>query len=145
MIHVEHSVVINRPIEEVFSFVSDIEKMPQWAAEVVEAKQISEGAMGMGTTVKIAVKVLGRRAENTHKVTAYEPNSKFAFKTTSGPIQSEVTESVESVEDGTKFTIVAEAETGGFFKLAEPIVARTTQREWETNVATLKDLLEARA
>lgn len=30
MIRMEHSVVINRPIEEVFAFVTDIEKMSRW-------------------------------------------------------------------------------------------------------------------
>jgi hypothetical protein len=32
---------------------------------------------------------------------------------------------------------------GGFFKLAEPLVARVVRRQMETDMATLKDLLEA--
>lgn len=143
MIKIAESIVVNRPIEEVFAYIADAENMQEWAAEVVDAKKTSEGPMGVGTTLTVAVKLLGRRVENSHVVTIYEPNIKFAFKTTSGPIPSVATESVEAVNGGTKFTIVAEAEPGGFFKLAEPIVERMLQRQWETNVVNLKDLLEA--
>ena len=145
MIKIETSVVINRPIEEVFAFVTDVEKMPQWSAELVEAKKTSEGPVGVGTTFSAVAKVLGKRMENDHEVSEYEPNSKFAFKPTSGPVQLEIEYTFESVAGGTKFTVVAEAETGGFFKLAAPILARTMQRQYKTNFANLKDLLEAQA
>jgi hypothetical protein len=67
------------------------------------------------------------------------------MKSTSGPIPTEVDIIVESVDGGTKFTISAKAETGGFFKLAEPLVARMLDRQWDTNAGNLKDLLEAQA
>jgi len=51
----------------------------------------------------------------------------------------------ESVAGGTKVTRVTEAELGGFFKLAEPLVARMLKRQFETNFANLKDILEAQA
>jgi uncharacterized protein YndB with AHSA1/START domain len=145
MIKIETSIVINRPIEEVFAFVTDVEKLSQWSAELVEAKKTSEGPVGVGTTFSGVVKMLGRRMENEHKVSEYEPNSKFAFKVTSGPAQMEIEYTFESVAGGTKVSVVTEGETGGFFKLAEPIFARMLQRQYETNFANLKDLLEAQA
>ena len=51
----------------------------------------------------------------------------------------------EPVEGGTRLTMVGEAETGGFFKLAEPVVNRMMQRQLEGNIANLKDILEAQA
>ena len=41
------------------------------------------------------------------------------------------------------FVVPYNAEVGGFFKLAEPLVARVVRRQMETDMATLKDLLEA--
>ncbi len=145
MTKLEQSVVINRPTEEVFAFVADIEKMSQWMSELVEAKQTSEGPMGVGTTANAAANVLGRRAESIQEVIEYEPNSKFAIKSTSGPVASKDEFTFESVAGGTKVTRVTEAELGGFFKLAEPLVARMLKRQFETNFANLKDLLEAQA
>jgi len=42
-------------------------------------------------------------------------------------------------------TFVLKAEPGGFFKLAEPLVASMGKRRLETDVANLKDLIEAHA
>jgi uncharacterized membrane protein len=143
MTRLETSVVINQPIEEVFAFVADFEKSPQWMSELMEAKQTSEGPAGVGTTLSGVANPLGRRAESTQEVTEYEPNSKFAIKSTSGPVESKDEYTFESVNGGTKVTRVVEAEMGGFFKLAEPLVVRMMRRQFETNFAHLKDLMEA--
>jgi hypothetical protein len=41
--------------------------------------------------------------------------------------------------------MTSEAEVGGFFKLAEPIVGRMAKRQTEANLANLKDILESQA
>jgi hypothetical protein len=45
--------------------------------------------------------------------------------------------------DGTVLTFVLEGEPGGFFKFAEPLVARQAERQFKGDLETLKDLLEA--
>lgn len=145
MIKIEQSVVINRPIEGVFTMLTDVDRWEQWAGELSEVKKTSEGPLGVGSTFIGVVKLLGRRMENTHEVTEYEPSRKFGFKITSGPVPGEGGFTFESVAGGTKVSLAFEAEPGGFFKVAEPVFARTAQRQWETNLATLKDLLEAQA
>ncbi len=143
MIKVKHSVVIDRPLAEVFTYVTDIEKMPVWSSEVEKAWKTSEGPMGKGTTASSVAKLLGRRVENTVEVTEYELNRKYFLKPTSGPVTGDIEFHFESLAGGTKVSIALEAETGAFFKLGEPIVNRMLQRQYETNAATLKDLLEA--
>jgi hypothetical protein len=34
---------------------------------------------------------------------------------------------------------------GGFFKLAQPLLARLLQRHWDINLANIKDVLESAA
>lgn len=143
MVKVEGTVVINRPIEEVFEFLTKPDNFPQWQGSVLEAKQTSEGPVRVGTTGQVASHFLGRRIESTWEVTAYELNRKTALKTTSGPIPYTQSANLESVDDGTVVTLVAEYEVGGFFKLAEPIVARVAQRQADADNANLKDLMEA--
>lgn len=146
MVRIKASVVIDRPIEEVFAFVIDAEKWPQWMTELVESKKISEGPMGVGTTWSAVIHLLGRRIESTLEVIEYEPNRKYSFKHTSGPIPIEKDEfTFDSVAGGTKVTHAVEAEPGGFFRLAEPLIARMTQRQFEANFGNLKDLLDAQA
>ncbi len=90
MLNIEKSVVINRPLEEVFAFVSAGENWSQWAAELVETRKTSEGPLGVGTTYTHVAQMLGRRIENGYEVTEYEPNSKVSMKATSGSIPADV-------------------------------------------------------
>jgi uncharacterized protein YndB with AHSA1/START domain len=141
---VEHSVVINRPVEEVFAYVADPEKATEYNGELVESKKTSEGPVGVGTTSTAVVKLLGRRIEATNEITGYEPNRKLVNKVTSGPVSgAEGGYTFESVDGGTRLTFVVEADTSGIFKLADPLVSRMFKRQQETNLANLKDLLEA--
>lgn len=145
MVKVEGTVVINRPIEEVFAFLTNADKSSLWQGMVLEAKQTSQGPVGMGTTGQVVSQFLGRRMESTWEITEYELNRKANLKTTSGPIPYMNSATLESADEGTKVTLVAEYEVGGYFKLAEPILARMAQRQADTDYANLKDLVEAQA
>lgn len=105
-----------------FAFAANPENDSQWQSGVLETEITSEGPIGVGTTHREVRQFLGRRIESTYELTEYEANRKWGLKTTSGPIPVEATVTFESVEGGTKATMVAEAEVGGFFRLAEPLV-----------------------
>jgi len=139
------SVVIDRPVEEVFAFATGIESIPLWAGPVTEAKQTSEGPLGVGATSTRVTHLLGRRFESDYVVTEYQPNSRYAAETTSGPIPIVETFSFEAGEGGTSVTVAMEGDPAGFFKLAEPILTRIVKRQMENDVRTLKDLLEVQA
>ena len=145
MIKVEYSVVINQPVEEVFSFMSNVENNPLWVSGVLETKLTSPGPMAVGSTGTDVRQFLGRRMESTWEVTEHEANKKSAFKVASGPMPFEGVWTFEPVEGGTKVTFVAQGEPGGFFKLAEPLVGRIAKRQIENDHDNLKDLLEAQA
>jgi len=124
----EHSVVINRPIEEVFAFVTDTEKQTEWNGELVESKKTSDDPRGVGTTFTGVVKFLGRRIEATNEVTEYEVNRKMGTKVT-GPMSAVGSHTFESVEGGTRLTFVVEANTSGVLKFADPLIARMFKRQ----------------
>ncbi len=143
MARAEASVEINRPIAEVFAFATDLPKMPEWSGEVIESRLTSEGPLGAGSTFTGVGRFLGRRIEVENEVTAFEPNARVVFKTISGPVKSENSFTFESLEGGTRVTEAIDLEAGGFFRVAEPLLARMIRRQFETNLANLKDLLEA--
>jgi uncharacterized protein YndB with AHSA1/START domain len=144
MIKIETSIVINRPVEEVFEYMSNAKNNPQWQSGAQEVIKTSEGPIGVGTAYKSVNRLLGRRLEATVEFTAYEPNKRVAGKVTSGPVPFRFENIFEPTEDGgTKVMNSGEGEPGGFFKLAEPLVGRMVQRQVEANFANLKDMLEA--
>ena len=145
MARMEASVVINRPIDEVFAYMTDVGSWSQWNSGILEAEQTSEGPVGVGTTFQGVSQFLGQRGEWTSEVTEYEPNKKIKQKVNQGPMSIEQSLTFEPVEGGTRFTMIGEGETGGFFKLAEPILNRMWQRQLEGMLANLKDILESQA
>jgi hypothetical protein len=140
----EHTVVIERPIEEVFAYITDANNDSLWQSASLETEQTSEGAVGVGTTYRNVSKFLGRRIEATFEVTEHEPPRKQCIRVTSGPIPAVGCYLLEPADSGsTRFTQNIEADVGGFFRLAEPLVARAFRRSMQADMATLKDLLEA--
>ena len=145
MTNIEQTVLINRPVEEVFGIIANPEKLSLWAGAVKESKLTSEGTVGVGSTSTVVIELLGRRIESTNEVTEYEPNSKYASKSTSGPMPIESRQTLKAVEGGTEITNSAKLEGAGLFKLAEPIFARMVNRQVDMDFANLKDLLESQA
>ena len=143
MLSLEKSVIINRPVEEVFEFVMNPENESLWNPGTQKAEQTSDGPMGVGTTIHFVARFLGRTVDSEFEVIEYEANRKRVNKSISGPYPYEVTNLFESAEGGTKFTATAQFDIGGFYKLAEPLVARMADRQIESSFANLKDLLEA--
>ena len=146
MARIEASVVIYRPVEEVFAFVTDYETHQQWQSGIVEAKVTSDGPLGVGSQYTYVMQMLGRRVETAGEITEHEPPRKHGWKATSAPFP--VFQGgflFEPIEGGTRVTVLAEAEVGGFFKLAEPLAIRMVRRQLETPLVNLKDILEAEA
>jgi uncharacterized protein YndB with AHSA1/START domain len=141
----EISTVIKRPVEEVFTLSSNPENYPKWFAGSTEVRKTSEGPIGVGATYRTVVIFLGRRIEGEIKVTEYEPNQRCATKSRSAPFPVENQTTFERVNGGTRVTVSTVAEPGGFFKLAEPLLVSMLKRQFEANLTTLKDLMEARA
>jgi uncharacterized protein YndB with AHSA1/START domain len=143
MVKVEISEVINRPVEEIFEYISNPENTSQWQSGVLEMEQTSKGPRGVGTTIRESRRFLGRQMDSTLEITAYEPNRIIKQKSTSGPMALETSFVFESVEGGTKVTLGGEGDSRGFFKLADPLVSRIAKRQLVADIANLKDMLES--
>ncbi|HKZ83714.1 MAG TPA: SRPBCC family protein [Anaerolineae bacterium] len=144
MAKLETSITINRPIEEVFAFAADIANYAEWETGVIAAEVTSPGPVGVGTQYKIDAEFMGRKLETTGELTAYDPPRITAWKATSGPFAMSGSTTFESVAGGTRVVSAIEAEPGGFFKLAEPLLVRQMRGQMEKDVKKLKELLEAR-
>jgi uncharacterized membrane protein len=142
---IESSIEIDRSVEDVFAVLSNVENSAKWSSVFLEAEKTSEGPIGVGTTWRVVQKALGRRIEGEIEVTEYEPNRKCAQKSKSGPFPVEVLQTYEPVEGGTRVSVALEADPGGFFKLAEPLVKTMVKRGIEADFANLKDMMEAGA
>jgi ligand-binding SRPBCC domain-containing protein len=143
--HVEESVVINRPPAEVFDYVANRENLPEWSAPIQEVRKETQGSlMEEGARFTTVAKFLGRRFETPFEVSVHEPPRRHTDRSMGGPFPQEFTHIFEEVEGGgTRLTEVTDAEPGGFFRLAGPLLEIAGRRQFRADLETLKDLLEA--
>jgi len=142
MITIDFDLTIGRQPEEVFAYLEDPEKVVQWQGWAVDIQQETDGPRGVGTRFRDERKFLGRKIDSTVEFTEYEPPRTLGLKVSSVPIPFRVRQTLEPAGEGTRVVVHAEGEPGGFFKLAEPIVARAAERQMKGDFETLKDLLE---
>lgn len=145
MIKVEGSIVINRPIEEVFAYVSDLTNGPEWQTGLIEVRKTTAAPLGIGTQFTFVRKFLGRKLEASNEFTVYRPNEIVTFITTSGFMAVEASYLFETEAEGTRVTCQIEMKPEGFSKLAEPLIGASVRREMNAEFGYLKDLLENRA
>ena len=138
----EVSTLINRPLVEVFQFVTNVTNQPKWQSSAVENTQLTPGPMAVGVTIQHVGKWLGRRYVGTGQVTEFEPNSRWAYKTLDGPYQLEMHYHFEPAPSGTRLTMVADGEDSGFFRLPAPLLRFFAQRVLQGDLDRLKKVLE---
>lgn len=79
------TIVVDRPVAEVFAAVSDIARMGEWSPECVACRWgdgvegPSVGATFQGDNVAKIGPITAKRWTTTSEVTAYEPNALFEF------------------------------------------------------------------
>ncbi len=132
---------INRPVAEVFKYMADPTKLPEWNSIVEEATP-SETPVRAGTKVQTRARFLGRKIESPSVVSEYELNKRFTQKSEK-PFPLAISNTFESEGDGTKVVAVFDGDPGGFFKLGEPILARIAKKQFQAQLETAKELLEA--
>ncbi|MBC8504660.1 MAG: SRPBCC family protein [Anaerolineales bacterium] len=142
MATIEANIIINHPIEEIFDFVTDVNNAARWQSGIIAAKAISNGSIGVGTTYQYIVQVMGRKIETQGEITAYEPHVRYAWKSTKGPFPLSGGTAFEPTPKEVRVTDTVDVEPGGFFKLAEPVIANQQQSQMEKDLAKLKQVLE---
>lgn len=143
MVEVETSVLISKPIKEVFEFVTTPENDAKWYIGVESRDHTPGEPAGVGSTSMSELRFLGVSVTVEWEVIDYEAPTKIKVKTTKGPVSVEAGYTFEAVsENQTKVSVHGEADVTGIFDLAEPLVERMAQRQWEASFENLKDVLE---
>lgn len=141
MIQEQNSITVNRPLEEVFSYVADPQNIPHYQKDVVAIEAPDKPAK-VGARYTETRKFMGRDMQTTVELIAFEPNKGFSLKAIDGPVPFEADVTFERAGDGTKVTTKIKAEPGGFFKLAEGMVAKQLKQSLQEDDARLKSVLE---
>lgn len=80
MIEFDNTIRINRPIAEVFTFLSDLENLPKWNYYVLKVTKLSDGPIGIGSVYH----QIRKTDEQDLRITELEQNRKIMVKTLPG-------------------------------------------------------------
>jgi uncharacterized protein YndB with AHSA1/START domain len=146
----ESSAVINRPVQEVWDFVSDPSNEPRWHTDILDIRSAADPTMGpgedwvVGETLLVTVQFMGRKNYMV-EVTKKEENHLLEITTTTGPIKPVATYLFEPSNGGTRFTRHLDIPVKGSMRLLRPLMRRNAEKRNKQFVQNLKSLLEAGA
>ena len=101
------TVLVDRPIDEVWRFVSDVEKMDLWAKGVTETRLESEGDVAQGTVFTGKFTHRGREFDVRYTVTVCEPESRFGIES-EGMLRYSGVMELEEADGATRVTNTVE-------------------------------------
>ncbi len=109
MATVETSVSINKPVEQVYAYLTDVQNQKSLNSSITDV--VMDGPVAVGSHYKIKMTVMGRLFESENEIVALEPNTCFAVKTLAKPPASPVTNTytLEPEGAGTKLHLSMDA------------------------------------
>ena len=144
MINLNMSMMIYRPVRQVFDFISTPENDFRWQYGTLATARLSEGPRVIGTFFRSIGHWMGQRNLSTFEVTEYELNKKYAFKSLSGPLHLQTSYTFEIADRSTRITISTQANLVDLFQMDEGILEKKMKKQLKENMAVLEDLLETR-
>jgi uncharacterized membrane protein len=142
--HVQDSVEIDRPLHEVFEYVSDVGNYPEWMAHVLDVRKDTPGPPTGSDRFVVAIKSVGRRFETPYERTSYAPERRYLDEAVGGPIPNQRWHSAfHELPGATLLTRGVVVESSGLLKLLEPAQKRAAERQLKKDLRTLKNVMEA--
>ena len=141
--HIQHSVIIGKPLGEVEAYLTDISNNREWQEDVPESAMITDGTIGKGTKGYEVRSIMNFSFRTEWEVTEYTPGKSFSFASTSSVAPYEGTFELESVENSTKVTFLFTIRTSGFNALFDPVMKSVFAPRFRSNLERLVTILES--
>jgi carbon monoxide dehydrogenase subunit G len=132
-VRAELTIEIARTPEDVFSYLTDVSKLPDWQAGVKSATQ-RDGR------IEESRSMFGRQLQTTFEIVDEEQPRLFTLRALDSPVQFTVRHELEPAGGGTRLTVTAEGEVPGF---AAGLLARRAEKQIRKDFQRLKEILES--
>ncbi len=142
MFTVTETIDVDRPVGEVFDFVTDGANRPRWDASVIEERLTSPPPVGVGSTVHTRMRAMGREVDFHWRVTEYEPGRRMSVASTSGIMATSSDLRFADANGVTRVTARIDGDPTGMMRFAEPMIAESVRTTLATSLARAKALLE---
>lgn len=146
MIRVETSATVERPVEDVARYVSDIERMSEWT-DMTASRRLTDGPTREGTKAYAEVALGPIKLGWTYVIEDVDPAGGFAFKTITRNALG-MDGSIRLTEAGPAATTIdyqVDIHTRGVLRMLEPLLRGEMSRNEAGELDRLKARLEGTA
>lgn len=144
MAHYTASIVIRRPVADVFAFMDDVARERDWQPNLREAWQEPPGPSRPGSRKSYRSHYLGKTLENTYVVEEVEPGRRMRQRTTPDSSLDALLE-VRWEEDpqGTRVTLTTTVKPRGLLRfMGSSMLESTARKELQESLERLKRAME---
>jgi uncharacterized membrane protein len=140
--YVENVIRIERPREEVFAFLADLENLPSWDPAIETTRKTSPSSVGVGTTYR-QIRSAPERTEETLEVTTFDPPRRLIVDGEIGPFRARIGFALEVAAEATRLTNWVELEPPSVIsQVVVPLAASQIKAAIASNLERLKRILE---
>ena len=141
----EATVVIDRPIDEVFAFLADGENDKKFSPRVQQIAKTTDGPPGLGTVYASTVKDAGMTTKREFKLTEFESPTRIRWAELSKNlvVASEGGYDLAPAGEGTQLTVFNVLEGRGVGKLIAPLALRSARKGADAFAQSIKAAVEA--
>lgn len=140
---VRSSITINRPIEDVFAVLTNVENTGKWFPGNVKEWWTSPPPYGVGSTRRARVKMGFITTENDAVAAVFEPPHRAGLKGTSKNAPFEAMFTFAPVESGTRVDVDIDLFMRGPAKLLGGMFTRWYGKSWDQGLANLKRMMDS--
>lgn len=140
---VERKIAVPGDRDEVFVYVANFANTAEWDPGIVEASQVGDGPIEVGTEFDVVARFMGREVKTRYRITEYERPQRVAL--VGGTSNFTSTDIVEVHDEGEALQIHYRAtfELNGVLRLAEPFLKGTFNRLADDAVGGLRKVLSS--
>ena len=143
-IRTESRITIASSVGEVWDYVCDVGRWPQWAPTVLECSVRGGGPLQPGSRVDQRAKDLGRTHSRSQEVTAVEAPRSVAFAGTMGTSASRWGMELEPVDDKqTDANMWIEVDLAGIMRAVPGLIKGSLQRVSNREMVAIKAAVES--
>jgi uncharacterized membrane protein len=147
MIKFHIPIEIERPLHEVFGYVTDPEKLSSWQTNTVSVAMEGGEAFGLGARIRETHRAPGgRELHSVVEISQYEPDRRVELRIVEGPLPVDGLFVFTPSEAGaTRVELFGTGRPSGAMRLATPLLKLAVRRQFRDNLRALKRLMEGGA
>ena len=137
-----HTVSVPKPPGEVFPWLLEEDKVPQWTTRLQAYDVIGGGAIARGTKIRQVLTVSGQALDIEMEITRFDPPGFAESRFSTNGMDVETTYALRENGGGTELTQTLEGKANGFkARLLLPVVQPKLEEKIAEDLARLRELL----